>query len=174
VLYNHSVQHIARNTAKNVHAWCTAQSTDTSHLTNAVQTFLYALEPSDLASFLGLKTTVGSLLRRFDECQTPEKVTTALAFGQAILPPSLLECITTFTTVHQRKPHPNANQRRKLPPNRLTVGAKALAKHAHRDTKDCFWGVATGSKYILGKYEVCSLIMCHTCCSRRPEKPYSK
>ena len=32
------------------------------------------------------------------------------------------------------------------PPSQLTVGARALAKHHHRDNTESWWGVCTGSK----------------------------
>ena len=36
------------------------------------------------------------------------------------------------------------------PPAKLTVGARALTKHHHRDDTAGWWGKCTGSEYIRG------------------------
>ncbi|KAI9596973.1 hypothetical protein BDF19DRAFT_437347 [Syncephalis fuscata] len=93
----------------------------------------------DYAPFLGLQTTVGSVLM-----QDTTALTSSL---QLLLPPSLDTCIGAFTrrylsTSSSRKP-----KRASLPPSQLTVGAKALSKHSHRDMSQSFWGVCTGSDH---------------------------
>ncbi|CAG8666575.1 1088_t:CDS:2, partial [Acaulospora morrowiae] len=74
------------------------------------------LTPRDLNTFLGLRTTTGSATD---------------------LPPSLIECIDSFTRRHVKRVRPNIV-------NTLTVGAKAFSKHSHRDVSNSFWGVCTG------------------------------
>lgn len=58
------------------------------------------------------------------------------------MPPSLQECIQSFIRVYEKK---NAKPRRHGQPYMLSVGAKALSKHWHRDRQAQFWGICTGS-----------------------------
>ena len=59
------------------------------------------------------------------------------------MPPSLSECIEAFIRIYKK---PNAKPRRHGQPYQLSVGAKALSKHWHRDREELFWGICTGSK----------------------------
>ncbi|RUS18167.1 hypothetical protein BC937DRAFT_89082 [Endogone sp. FLAS-F59071] len=86
--------------------------------------FFTTLAPIDIRPYLRLRTTTGSRLAR--------------------MPPTLRECLASFVTVYERK---GAQPVRKgLKPSKLTVGAKALTKHWHRDVENGFWGVATGTE----------------------------
>ncbi|CAG8455838.1 4892_t:CDS:2 [Funneliformis caledonium] len=90
-----------------------------------LQEFLFTfLNPKDLNTFLGLRTTIGS---------------------SSQLPPSLNECLNSFTTNYVKK---NAKPLRKglVIKNSLTVGAKALSKHFHRDVSNSFWGICSGTE----------------------------
>ncbi len=90
-----------------------------------LQEFLFVfLDPKDLNTFLGLRTTIGSSIQ---------------------LPPSLNNCIKSFTTHYVKK---NAKPLRKgsVVNNSLTLGAKAFSKHFHRDVSNSFWGICSGSK----------------------------
>ncbi|KAI8061166.1 hypothetical protein BC940DRAFT_136617 [Gongronella butleri] len=93
---------------------------------------------------------------------------TTVGSQSVVWPPSLHECLVAFTTIH-RKP-PKAKKRKDnddeckkgenaagttpcfpkkqkpVAPNILTVGAKALSKHWHRDRQTSFWGICTGSE----------------------------
>ncbi|OAD79833.1 hypothetical protein PHYBLDRAFT_58877 [Phycomyces blakesleeanus NRRL 1555(-)] len=80
------------------------------------------MEPQDWRLFLGLRTTTGG-----KDLDT--------------MPPSLNECIEAFTCLHQ----PISTGTRPIV-NQLTVGARALSKHAHRDQKNQFWGNCTGTE----------------------------
>ncbi|RUP51447.1 hypothetical protein BC936DRAFT_148124 [Jimgerdemannia flammicorona] len=103
----------------------TNPASDLTAKQNLLQTFFFTtLHPPDIRPFLHLRTTTGSRLAR--------------------MPPTLNECLVSFTTVHERK---NFQPVRKgVKPSTLTVGAKALTKHWHRDVGSGFWGVATGSE----------------------------
>ncbi|KAG9290672.1 hypothetical protein G9A89_011635 [Geosiphon pyriformis] len=81
------------------------------------------LTPNDLNTFLGLRTTVGSSPR---------------------LPPSLSECIKSFTRVYVKNSAKDPSKSTKT--NTLTVGAKAFSKHCHRDISASFWGKCTGTE----------------------------
>lgn len=81
------------------------------------------LSPADWRILLHLRTTAGG--------SDLEK-----------MPPSLAECIKSFIRVYEKK---NAKPRRHGQPYMLSVGAKALSKHWHRDRQAQFWGVCTGS-----------------------------
>ncbi|KAI7852781.1 hypothetical protein BDC45DRAFT_512531 [Circinella umbellata] len=59
------------------------------------------------------------------------------------MPPSLSECIEAFAQVYEK---PNAKPRRYGQPYQLSVGAKALSKHWHRDREELFWGICTGTE----------------------------
>ncbi|KAG2227606.1 hypothetical protein INT45_002291 [Circinella minor] len=59
------------------------------------------------------------------------------------MPPSLSECIEAFTRIYEK---PNAKPRRHGQPYQLSVGAKALSKHWHRDREELFWGICTGTE----------------------------
>ncbi|CAG8484842.1 7613_t:CDS:2 [Ambispora leptoticha] len=86
------------------------------------------LTPKDLNTFLGLRTTVGS---------APQ------------LPPSLQECLESFTKIYVKKsakPKLNRSKAASFSANTLTVGAKAHSKHFHRDVSDAFWGTCTGTE----------------------------
>ena len=96
-----------------------------------LQEFLFTfLDPKDLNTFLGLRTTIGSSTQ---------------------LPPTLNDCIKSFTKRYIKK---NAKPRLKgsVANNFLTVGAKAFSKHFHRDISDSFWGTCSGSKLYLLYY----------------------
>lgn len=61
------------------------------------------------------------------------------------MPPSLNECVKAFCIIHRKQPSSSAAAAK---PNQLTVGAKALSKHWHRDRKTQFWGSNfSGSKF---------------------------
>ncbi|CAG8439458.1 21292_t:CDS:2 [Rhizophagus irregularis] len=95
-----------------------------------LQEFLFTfLDPKDLNTFLGLRTTAGSSNQ---------------------LPPSLNDCIKSFTKRYNKK---NAKPRIKgsAANNFLTVGAKAFSKHFHRDLSNSFWGTCSGTNRILAK-----------------------
>lgn len=81
------------------------------------------LEPEDWRIFLNLRTTIGRV--------------------HGIMPPSLGDCLSSFTQIYEKR---NAKPRRPGQRYQLTVGAKALSKHWHRDRNTQFWGVCTGSK----------------------------
>ncbi|KAL1930370.1 hypothetical protein VTP01DRAFT_10532 [Rhizomucor pusillus] len=84
-----------------------------------LERFLFEfLEPADWRLFLRLKTTAG---------------------GNTLseMPPSLNECVKAFCTIHRKQSSSSAAAAK---PNQLTVGAKALSKHWHRDRKTQFWG----------------------------------
>ncbi|CAG8582224.1 6229_t:CDS:2 [Ambispora gerdemannii] len=87
------------------------------------------LTTKDLNTFLGLRTTVGS---------APQ------------LPPSLQECLESFTKIYVKKSAKPKLKRSKTASfsanNTLTVGAKAHSKHFHRDVSDAFWGTCTGTE----------------------------
>ncbi|RIA91745.1 hypothetical protein C1645_104595 [Glomus cerebriforme] len=89
-----------------------------------LQEFLFTfLDPKDLNTFLGLRTTLGSSIQ---------------------LPPSLNDCMKSFTERYIKK---NAKPRRKgSVVNSLTVGAKAFSKHFHRDISNSFWGTCNGTE----------------------------
>ena len=61
-------------------------------------------------------------------------------------PPSMRECQAVFDTPHK----PNT-------PSVLTVGAKALTKHCHRDETASWWGAVTVSHLcsVFQNYVVC-------------------
>ncbi|CAI2177808.1 689_t:CDS:10 [Funneliformis geosporum] len=95
-----------------------------------LQEFLFTfLNPKDLNTFLGLRTTIGSSTQ---------------------LPPSLNECLNSFTTHYVKR---NAKTLREglVIKISLTVGAKALSKHFHRDVSNSFWGNCSGTNRVLAK-----------------------
>ncbi|KAI9313141.1 hypothetical protein BX666DRAFT_1979981 [Dichotomocladium elegans] len=59
------------------------------------------------------------------------------------MPPSLDECLASFVRVHEKK---NVKSHRHRQAHQLSVGAKALSKHWHRDRQAQFWGVCTGTE----------------------------
>jgi len=71
----------------------------------------------DLLTLLGLRCSEGSV---------------------PALPPSLGECVASFGALHTSTDAKIASK--------LTVGARALAKHAHRDTTTTWWGISSGSE----------------------------
>ncbi|KAJ8654909.1 hypothetical protein O0I10_009474 [Lichtheimia ornata] len=92
---------------------------------DSLSKFLFEfLSPADWRILLHLRTTAGG--------SDLEK-----------MPPSLQECITSFIRVYEKK---NAKPRRHGQPYMLSVGAKALSKHWHRDRQAQFWGVCTGTE----------------------------
>ncbi|KAI9245078.1 hypothetical protein BDA99DRAFT_543771 [Phascolomyces articulosus] len=95
------------------------------HSKNGLQQLLFnTLSHEDWRIFLHIRTTAGG--NTFH-----------------VMPPSLNECIDTFTRVYQK---PNAKPRRHGQQYQLSVGAKALSKHWHRDREEQFWGVCTGTE----------------------------
>ncbi|KAI8050604.1 hypothetical protein BDF22DRAFT_695831 [Syncephalis plumigaleata] len=99
------------------------------------------LQLKEYAAFLGLQSTTGSILmQNYTENGVP--------LTMLVLPPSLATCIDTFTCRHTTTSTSRAiNRRKPLPPNQLTVGAKALSKHSHRDVSQSFWGICTGTEH---------------------------
>ncbi|KAI8371440.1 uncharacterized protein BYT42DRAFT_68127 [Radiomyces spectabilis] len=92
---------------------------------STLKRFLFEfLTPNDWRIFLHIRTTVG---------------------GQSLatMPPSLSECLHAFTRIYQKT---NAKIRRHGEPHQLSVGAKALSKHWHRDRNVGFWGICTGTE----------------------------
>ncbi|OUM66867.1 hypothetical protein PIROE2DRAFT_5850 [Piromyces sp. E2] len=61
-----------------------------------------------------------------------------LGSSKVILPPSINDCIKAFVDVH-----PKDKQCKKY--GGLTVGARALSKHCHRDQTNKWWGDYTGN-----------------------------
>ncbi|ORY92124.1 hypothetical protein BCR43DRAFT_81292 [Syncephalastrum racemosum] len=82
------------------------------------------LTPNDVRIFLRLRTTAGG--------QTLD-----------VMPPSLDECLYAFSKVYVKA---SAKPSRVQQQHKLTVGAKALSKHWHRDQRTGFWGVCTGTE----------------------------
>jgi hypothetical protein len=72
---------------------------------------LRELGPAGCARALGCRVTAG----------------TAVAFAQGWLPPHVSQLIASFSALH-------------CAGAKLTVGARALAKHVHRDESLCWWG----------------------------------
>ncbi|KAJ3031340.1 MAPK protein hog1 [Rhizophlyctis rosea] len=100
-------------------------STVTSHpdptlsaLSSAFKTFLTSLTIPQVLLLLGHRLTTGS--------------------AQDTLPPSLPHCIQAFVQKHPRDNSKGDGEK-------LTVGAKALSKHCHRDGTDRWWGDVTGT-----------------------------
>ncbi|KAI8139103.1 hypothetical protein BJV82DRAFT_274173 [Fennellomyces sp. T-0311] len=101
------------------------QLTTIEHSKEALENFLFkTLSPADWRIFLHIRTTQGGN-----------------AFS--VMPPSLRECLEAFTRVHQKQ---SAKPRRHGQPYQLSVGAKALSKHWHRDRQTQFWGICTGTE----------------------------
>ncbi|RHZ59944.1 hypothetical protein Glove_360g30 [Diversispora epigaea] len=93
---------------------------------NNLNEFLFKfLTIKDYNTFLGLRTTLGSATQS---------------------PPSLIECINSFTLRHVKSNAKNAKPNRSNISNTLTVGAKALSKHCHRDISRSFWGICSGTE----------------------------
>ncbi|KAI8328377.1 hypothetical protein BC941DRAFT_445115 [Chlamydoabsidia padenii] len=85
-----------------------------------MRTFLFEyLTPEEWRLWLMMRTTTGSR-----DC----------------MPPSLDECLIGFTTLYQKQNPKKTNH------HVLTVGAKALSKHCHRDRQVGFWGDCNGSE----------------------------
>jgi len=86
----------------------------TANISQELSNSLESLTFRDILNLMGLRHTEGSVLS---------------------FPPSLMDCINSFTTLH-----------RPGTPSVLTVGAKAFTKHCHRDQTSNFWGESTGSE----------------------------
>jgi hypothetical protein len=69
--------------------------------------------------------------------------TTAGSRDWTVMPPSLRECLIGFTTLYQKKTPKKTKKEHHH--HVLTVGAKALSKHWHRDRQLGFWGDCSGS-----------------------------
>jgi hypothetical protein len=82
--------------------------------------------PNDIRTLLSLRTTEGR--NSLEE-----------------MPPSLQQCMVSFTQLHQTTV---SSFRRGAKPSLLTVGGKAFCKHVHRDLEAEFWGVCKGSKCV--------------------------
>ncbi|KAI9282952.1 hypothetical protein BC943DRAFT_362472 [Umbelopsis sp. AD052] len=80
--------------------------------------------PNDIRTLLSLRTTEGS-----------NKL--------EVMPPSLQQCMVSFTQLHQLAV---SSVRRGVKPSVLTVGGKAFSKHVHRDLTAEFWGVCKGTE----------------------------
>ncbi|CAO3597915.1 unnamed protein product [Absidia cylindrospora] len=95
---------------------------------DALKTFLFKkMRPEDWRVWLMMRTTIGSR-------------------DWKVMPPSLHECLIGFATLHQKKATTTTKTKRKNTQHHvLTVGAKALSKHWHRDRQVGFWGDCTGS-----------------------------
>ncbi|OZJ04403.1 hypothetical protein BZG36_02396 [Bifiguratus adelaidae] len=103
---------------------------------NLLYGFLSHMDPTDVRFFLGSRNTPGSTMR--------------------LLPPSRSECLAAFTALHLKKSPSTdpdneafvfpATERDRVAKHRLTVGARALSKHWHRDRETQFWGVLTGTE----------------------------
>ncbi|KAG4095932.1 hypothetical protein H8356DRAFT_1684702 [Neocallimastix lanati (nom. inval.)] len=85
---------------------------------NIYWNFFEKLSTSDLLVLLGERITYGS--------------------SKEILPPSINDCIKAFIEIH-----PNDKKCKKY--GGLTVGARALSKHCHRDQTNKWWGDYTGN-----------------------------
>ncbi|KAI8092916.1 uncharacterized protein BX664DRAFT_328499 [Halteromyces radiatus] len=101
---------------------------------SVLQEFLFEyLEPEDWRLWLLMRTTTGSK-------------------GWRVMPPSLNQCLTGFSTLYQKQyslndtTDTNNKKKKNMQNHILTVGAKALSKHWHRDRQNEFWGNCTGSE----------------------------
>ncbi|KAI9026494.1 hypothetical protein CLU79DRAFT_833388 [Phycomyces nitens] len=110
------------------------------------------MEPQDWRLFLGLRTTTGG-----HDLDT--------------MPPSLNQCLEAFTHLH----HPGPRGTRQMT-NQLTVGARALSKHSHRDTQNKFWGVCTGTEKAKNEHanSVLANILCDSVWSNLHMLPHAK
>ena len=97
-----------------------------------LQEFIFTfLDPKDLNTFLGLRTTIGSSTQ---------------------LPPTLYDCVKSFTKRYVKK---NSKPLKgSVVNNSLTVGAKAFSKHFHRDVSNSFWGTCNGSRWLYLLWEL--------------------
>ncbi|KAH8547729.1 hypothetical protein BGW37DRAFT_509187 [Umbelopsis sp. PMI_123] len=108
--------------------------------------------PNDIRTLLLLRTTEGSS-------------------SLDIMPPSLEQCMMSFTQLHQTTVLSN---RRGVKPSQLTVGGKAFSKHVHRDLKAEFWGVCKGNEEMKNEAAntVLANIMCHPVWRNLHELPH--
>ncbi|ORX49510.1 hypothetical protein DM01DRAFT_1338183 [Hesseltinella vesiculosa] len=94
------------------------------------------MAPHEWRIWLLMRTTVGS--------QT------------VVCPPSLEECLASFARIHQKVKTGTSPQKLAKPTSAhvLTVGAKALSKHWHRDRQVGFWGSFSGTEPAKNKHAI--------------------
>ncbi|KAJ9064271.1 hypothetical protein DSO57_1032280 [Entomophthora muscae] len=114
------------------HKYLWRSSEDNKHF-DSLQVFMTeVVGPWEIGLLLGLFETKGSILSGADP------------FSESCFLPSLLECVTAFCNC--QLPKEKTAFRKGVKPSILTSGARALAKHCHRDLSESFWPTLSGSE----------------------------